>query len=159
MKSDADINLGMHEEAEQIVVGWSPDCDESRFAVSPTRFCMIHRLTPCQAGIVRFLSRYQFEKNPWLIDQSCLLARLLIEFGNGRRLPAFCRLRKKMGFKQYLSPRIRTEVSPGLSVSTYCLVNGIAPEILVPLGLVCNAPTQANVEHAITLMNRIKSKR
>ena len=64
---------------EAITPGWSPKDDEIRFVVSPSRFCSIHKLSPCQCGIVLYLSRYQFERNPWLIEQSILLLDLMLK--------------------------------------------------------------------------------
>lgn len=108
---------------------------------------------------MRFLSRYQFEKNPWLIDQASLLAQLLMEFAVPHSPTVFSRVRGKLGFQRYIAPRIRTAFGTGLSVSSYCLVNGLSPQIAVLIGLVCNAPTAANIERAEQLMIALKAKR
>ena len=153
------LDDGADRGAERIVVGWSPNGDETQFVMSPTKFCQTHRLSACQAGIVRFLSRYQFEKNSWLIDQSSLLAQLLIEFGTSQRPSVLSCLRTKLGFQHYVAPRIRSVFGRGLSVSNYCLVNGLSPQIALLIGLVCNAPTTANLKRAEQLMIELKAKR
>lgn len=140
---------------ERIILGWSPEGNEDDFAISPRRFSHLHRLSPCQSGIVSYISRYYFEKNPWLLKQSGLLMKLLLEYGKSHR-PIYNGLRKMLGLKPYLAPTSRPWSLERISVSTYCMINGIGPELLVPLKLVCDEPTEEGIKRALEIIKGLK---
>lgn len=144
----------MPKNVEAITLGWSPHGDERKFVVSPSHFCSIHKLSPCQCGIVLYLSRYQFEKNPWLIEQSTLLINLMLTYGKNR-LPWYWRLLPRLGQPVYLAPRLRNHSLDALSVITYCALNGISNRLMLPIDLVCNSPTEGNLQKAVVLLRRL----
>jgi len=136
---------------EAITPAWSPTGDESRFAVSPSRFCSIHKLSPCQSGIVLYLSRYQFERNPWLIEQSILLLDLMLKYSKNT-LPCYWRLLPKLGQPVFLAPHLREHSLDAISVLTYCALNGLANRLMVPINLICSSPTQEDLVRARELL-------
>ena len=140
---------------ERIILGWSPAWSEDSFVVSPRRFSALHRLSPCQSGIVIYLSRYYFEKNPWLLDQSILLIELILEYGYSYN--ALQRLfRVLFGLKLYLAPTAHSLSLEKMTVSAYCMVNGIGPELLLPIKLVCDNPTKEGLLQALELIRKIR---
>lgn len=139
---------------EAITPSWSPKNDESRFVVSPSRFCSIHKLSPCQSGIVLYLSRYQFERNPWLLEQSILLLDLMLKYSKNR-LPCYWRLLSKLGQPVFLAPRLREHSLDGISVMTYCALNGLENRLMVPINLVCKSPTVEDLGKARELLRSL----
>lgn len=144
----------MPKNVEAITLGWSPHGDERKFVVSPSHFCSIHKLSPCQCGIVLYLSRYQYEKNPWLIEQSTLLINLMLAYGKNR-LPWYWQLLTRLGQPLYLAPRLRNHSLDALSVISYCALNGISNRLMLPIDLVCNSPTEDNLQKAVVLLQRL----
>ncbi len=140
---------------EAITPGWSPKNDEGGFVVSPSRFCSIHKLSPCQCGIVLYLSRYQFERNPWLIEQSILLLDLMLKYGKNR-LPCYWRLLPKLGQPVFLAPRLKEHRLDTISVMTYCALNGLANRLMVPINLICNSPTREDLDKARELLRNLQ---
>lgn len=144
----------MSKNIEAITLGWSPHGDERRFVVSPSHFCCIHKLSPCQCGIVLFLSRYQFERNPWLIEQSVLLLDLMLTYSKNR-LPCYWRLLLWLGQPVYLAPRLREHSLDALSVITYCALNGISNRLMLPIHLICSSPTEEDLQKARELLKNL----
>ncbi|MEQ9208260.1 MAG: hypothetical protein RLN96_00240 [Pseudomonadales bacterium] len=144
----------MPKNVEAITLGWSPHGDERKFVVSPSHFCSIHKLNPCQCGVVLYLSRYQFEKNPWLIEQSILLINLMLTYGKNR-LPWYWRLLTRLGQPVYLAPRLRDHSLDALSVITYCALNGISNRLMLPINLICSSPTENNLQKAVELLQKL----
>jgi hypothetical protein len=144
----------MQKYTETIAPAWSPDGDESRFVVSPSHFCSVHRLSPCQCGIVLYLSRYQFERNPWLIGQSILLIDLMLKYSKNR-LPGYKRLLGKLGQPVYLAPRLRDHKLDAVSVLAYCALNGITNRLMLPINMICNSPTEKNLTKARDLLQAL----
>lgn len=140
---------------ERIILGWSPDGGEENFVVSPKRFSTLHGLSPCQSGIVSYVSRYQFERNPWLLDQSLLLMNLILEYGHVH-WPVSIWVRKIMGLDSYLAPRARSCSLRKMSVQTYCMINGIGPDLLLPLKLVCDEPSRQGLMRAAEIIRLCK---
>lgn len=140
---------------ERVILGWSPEGDEDDFAISPRRFSHLHGLSPCQSGIVSYISRYHFERNPWLLDQSGLLMKLLLEYGTSYR-PLYNGMRKLLGFKPYLAPTSRPWSIERINVSTYCVINGISPKLVLPLKLVCDEPTKEGISRAIEIVKDLR---
>jgi len=136
------------------VVGWSPNGDESIFVISPKRFAEMNRLSPCQSGVVRYLSRFQYERNPWLLQESGLLIELMLEFGPVR-VPFYKRYHEHLGWPVYLAPQARYNFLETMNVTTYCVINGIDQPLLLPMGLVCNEPTRKNLRQALKLIDQI----
>ena len=135
--------------------GWNPDGGEERFKISPTWFCQSNRLNPCQAGIVRYLSRYRYEKSPWLLDQSILLAKLMLEFGPSHR----SWVQKGRDFivgDQKLGTRASYRLDTDRSAFIYCLANDIDYPLSSPLKLVCDEPTRAGLEKAIEQIEQLR---
>jgi len=140
---------------ERIILGWSPAWNEENFVVSPKRFCTLHKLSPCQSGVVVYLSRYYFEKNPWLLDQSILLINLMLDYGYSYTVTQR-RVRKILGMKCYLAPTTNSWSFEKMSVSAYCMINSIGPELLLPLKLVCDDPTKEGLSRALEIIRRVK---
>lgn len=140
---------------ERIILGRSPAWNEENFVVSPKRFSILHRLSPCQSGIVVYLSRYYFEKNPWLLDQATQLINLILEYGYSYNTSQRW-LRKLLGLKLYMAPTTHSLSVEKMTVSAYCMVNGIGPELLLPIKLVCDEPTKEGLTQALEIIRRIK---
>tara|TARA_R100000306_G_C4248252_1_gene79141 strand:- start:24 stop:326 length:303 start_codon:yes stop_codon:yes gene_type:complete len=100
------------------------------------------------------LSRYQYEKNPWLIEQSTLLINLMLAYGKNR-LPWYWQLLTRLGQPLYLAPRLRNHSLDALSVISYCALNGISNRLMLPIDLVCNSPTEDNLQKAVVLLQRL----
>ena len=113
--------------------------------------CSIHKLNPCQSGIVLYLSRYQFERNPWLIEQSILLLDLMLKFSE-HRLPCYWRLLPKLGQPVFLAPRPKVFSLDAIIVMTFCALNGLANRLMVPISLICNSPTREDLNRARELL-------
>ncbi len=144
----------MPKNTEAITPHWSPDANERRFVVSPSHFCAMHRLSPCQCGIVLYLSRYQFEKNPWLVEQSILLLDLMLRYSK-HCLPGYKRLLTRLGQPVFLAPRLRQHSLDALSVLTYCALNGIANRLMLPISIICNSPTEEDLKKARDLLQTL----
>jgi|GEM_PF-5926419 len=144
----------MPKNVEAITLGWSPHGNERTFVVSPSHFCRTHKLSPCQCGIVSYLSRYQFERNPWLIEQSILLLDLMLTYGKNR-LPCYWRLLIRLRQPVYLAPRLREHSLDALSVIAYCALNGISNRLMLPIYLICNSPTEEDLHKARDLLQKL----
>jgi hypothetical protein len=144
----------MFNNLEAVRADWSLECDERRFVVSPSHFCSMHRLNPCQCGIVLYLSRYQFERNPWLVGQSILLIDLMLKYSK-YRMSWYKRLLLKFGQPVYLAPCLRDHSLDALTVLAYCALNGISNRLMLPINMICHSPTEENLTKARELLKSL----
>ena len=138
----------------RVILGWSPVCYDKDFFTTPKEFTDTHRLSPCQAGAFTFLARYQFERNPWLLQQSCLLLRLIIDHSK-RHLSLFSRIRKLSYRPVYITVRLTDIAIYSMDLNHFCVINGLDSRISAVLKLICEAPTLENLLEAVELIENL----